>query len=266
MRKFFSVLLVMLLTLGFVMNDAQAKRFGGGRSFGVSRPVSNFSRPQSFATPQRNAAANPWLNRLTGFALGGLLAYLLMGNGLASGVLSWLLVAAAIFFVVSLIRNKMQMASSSNNHYHAANQQPFYNTSSRFMNRNHQTNANDAVNSINFDANKFLQEVKTQFVQLQTAYDQKNFNQLRDLTTPEIFNEIQHQLHERGDTENVTEVVTLDAILLDVDLQQLNSVASVRFSGLIREDFNKAAAAFNEIWHFQQDNNSRWLVAGIQQN
>ena len=45
-------------------------------------------------------------------------------------------------------------------------------------------------------------------------------------------------------------------------------VASVQFSGLIREDQNATADPFREIWHVQHDWDSGagdWLIAGVQQ-
>ena len=92
-------------------------------------------------------------------------------------------------------------------------------------------------------------------------------------TLADVFAEIQLQLQERGDVENITEVVSLDAALLEVttesrilfDAEVQVPIASVRFSGTIKEE--KETTSFNEVWHFQKDlKNSRWLVTGIQQN
>jgi predicted lipid-binding transport protein (Tim44 family) len=45
-------------------------------------------------------------------------------------------------------------------------------------------------------------------------------------------------------------------------------IASVRFSGMIREEANGPAAAFSEIWHIQKSQslpNATWFISGIQQ-
>lgn len=268
MRKFISILCMVLLTLGLVMHDAQAKRFGGGRSFGMSRSISNPTR--SFGTPQRSGLSNPWVNRLAGLALGGLLAYLFMSNGLASGIIAWLLVAGAVLLLVSLWRQRKQAMAQSGAYNTAFKNHYLYNAS-------HPASqvAGSGAFPADFDSQTFLRDVKAQFIQLQAAYDQKNTRLIRELTTPEAFAEIQLQLHERGNAENFTEVVTLDAVLLDTatestilfDREEKIPVASVRFSGMIREDSNEPALAFNEIWHFQKDmKSSRWIVAGIQQS
>ncbi len=93
MQKFISILLI-LFTCLLVIQDVQAKRFGGGRSFGISRSTSSYSRAaRPAAAPFQNysqsgQAARPrssWLGPLAGFAAGGLLASLLGGHGLGGG-------------------------------------------------------------------------------------------------------------------------------------------------------------------------------------
>ena len=119
-----------------------------------------------------------------------------------------------------------------------------------------------------------MREAKLQFIRLQAAYDQKNLDDIRDFTTPEDFAEIKLQFEERGIAENKTDVVSLEADLLDVenqtqsisDTEMQTMIASVRFNGMIQEDRHLTASAVNEIWHFKKDIGSlRWVVAGVQQ-
>src|SRR5258706_352468 len=72
---------------------------------------------------------------------------------------------------------------------------------------------------VGFDATQFLRDAKLQFIRLQAAYDQKNLNDIREFTTPEVFAEIRLQFDERGIAENKTDVVSLEADLLDVENQ-----------------------------------------------
>ncbi len=73
------------------------------------------------------------------------------------------------------------------------------------------------------------------------------------------------QLDERADAPNKTEVITLDAELLDVSRQANSNIASVRFTGSIKEN-DEAISQLDEIWHFRQfDNSQQWVVGGIQQ-
>jgi predicted lipid-binding transport protein (Tim44 family) len=102
---------------------------------------------------------------------------------------------------------------------------------------------------------------------MQTAYDFKNLNDIREFTTPEVYAEIQLQIQERGDAQNATHVISIDAEFLGVESEQQADVASVRFTGLIQEERNQAAEPINEIWHFKNTGaNDKWLIAGVQQN
>ena len=62
-------------------------------------------------------------------------------------------------------------------------------------------------------------------------------------------------------------VVQLNADILGVEDRGTESLASVRFHGLIRETEGAAAEPFIEIWNLskQKYGNEGWLLAGIQQ-
>ncbi|OGT52693.1 MAG: hypothetical protein A3E84_02705 [Gammaproteobacteria bacterium RIFCSPHIGHO2_12_FULL_42_13] len=266
MKKFFSILLMFLVIAVSVSDTAEAARFGGGRSFGMKRSVSNFSRAPSPGNNQPfNARSNRWLAPLAGLALGGLLASLFMGHGLGTGLLTWLAVLGIGYMIWTVLRNKLGTAGQArpyNQYQNTYNAQPGFSQQPDYR-------ANNTVISYpnGFNRDLFLRDAKVQFIRLQAAYDAKDLNDLRQFTVPEVFAEIQIQLQERAQTANHTEVVSLDAELLDVTAESHNTIASVQFSGMIREAVDASAAAFKEIWHFQQDKYSdRWLVSGVQQD
>jgi predicted lipid-binding transport protein (Tim44 family) len=273
MRNIFSYLLIALLSFGLLINEASAKRFGGGRSFGVQRSQSSLfsshKTPGSAAMSQKSGA-NKWGGMLGGLLVGGLLASLFMGHGLASGLMSWLLIGAALFFIISFFRRRMQpgMQSAQPN---AFRQNSFNNFTQPFTN----TNSNSGTSSSNntnfseypagFIPENFLRDAKVSFIRLQAAYDQKNVQDLTTFTAPEVFGEIKMQLDERGNEPNKTEVINLNAELLDVSKQFDSTIASVRFTGSIKEN-EEPITQLDEIWHFRQfGNNKEWVVGGIQQ-
>lgn len=265
MRNLISILLIVFMTLGMLMQHADAKRFGGGRSFGFQRSASSFTKPHAAPIQPGPAAQRPglsrWLAPLAGLAAGGLLAYLFMGHGLASGLLSWLAIAAVAFMILNLLRGrKLQPAAAMrDNNMNMSNANTAFQFAPKAAN-------SAAVYPAGFDADNFLREAKVQFIRLQAAYDSKNLVDLREFTAPEVFGEIQMQLEERGDAPNHTEVVKLDAELLDVGVESQATIASVRFSGLVREEQNTAPVSINEIWHLRKySSNPTWVVAGLQQ-
>jgi predicted lipid-binding transport protein (Tim44 family) len=118
-----------------------------------------------------------------------------------------------------------------------------------------------------FDAEAFLRVAKLNFVRLQAANDAKNLDDMREFTSPELFAEIRMQMEERGSAPQQTDVVTLNAELLEVTTEGNRHIASVHFSGMIREQVGAAAAPFSEIWHLAKpvDGSRGWTIIGIQQ-
>lgn len=118
-----------------------------------------------------------------------------------------------------------------------------------------------------FDTEAFLRNAKVYFVRLQAAWDAGNLDDIREFTTPEMFAEIKMDLTERGQQTNKTDVVTLDAALLGIETIDNQHIASVRFSGMIRENEGDAAQPFGEVWNLAKPaaGAGGWVLAGIQQ-
>ena len=125
--------------------------------------------------------------------------------------------------------------------------------------------ANSAVPA-GFDVEGFLRQAKLNFIRLQAANDAGNLDDLKQFLAPEVFAEIQLQYEARGRSRQETDVQQLDAELLEVVTEGNLHVASVRFSGTIRED-GGVPGGFAEIWHLAKPLSGErgWQVAGIQQ-
>ncbi|MBA3662011.1 MAG: TIM44-like domain-containing protein [Gammaproteobacteria bacterium] len=278
MRSIITLILVTITALALVWTDAEAKRFGGGRSFGMQRSTSNFSRAQPSAMGQ--SATNPlrrFLGPMMGLAAGAMLASLFMGNGLGTAFLSWIVVAAVVFLIIGLVRRLRNPNASQPLQHLNLNNQNTQTTQQREAQQEHWFGQRQGVSSLpsNFDSEAFIREAKAIFIRLQAAYDQKNTNDLRQFTAPQVFAEIQLQLQERGNEPNYTEVISLEAHVLDVNTEQQMTIhgnttlitASVQFTGKIREAENAMPENLNETWNLQKESNdANWLVAGIQQN
>ncbi len=276
MRTFVSYLLVALLSFGLLVNEASAKRFGAGRSFGIQRSQSALFSPnkvqKSSVLGQSTKNPSRWGGVLSGLLIGGLLTSLFMGHGLASGIMSWLVIGAILFFVIGFFRKKMQpdfqsaQGQTSAFNQNSFNQSPFNKFTQSFNSSAGSSAANNASEyPVGFVPEVFLREAKVTFNRLQAAYDQKNLQDLSEFTAPEVFAEIKMQIDERGTAANKTEIITLDAELLDVSRQSGSLIASVRFTGSIKED-DEPISQLDEIWHFRQFSNStQWVVGGIQQ-
>jgi predicted lipid-binding transport protein (Tim44 family) len=122
-----------------------------------------------------------------------------------------------------------------------------------------------------FDVQGFVDSAKRNFVALQAAWDKSDIATLRSMMTDEMLSEVQSQLSERekiqaGATSSPTEVVMLNAQLLGIEELPMAYMASVEFSGVIREDAASGPAPFREVWNMTKakDGSSGWLVAGLQ--
>lgn len=121
-----------------------------------------------------------------------------------------------------------------------------------------------------FDADGFLKAAKSNFILLQAAWDQADMATLRAMMTDEMLDEISAQLAEReqhtGGAVNLTEVQMLQAQLLGIEELGGEYMASVEFSGMIREDRNAGPSPFREVWNMTKpkDGSRGWLVAGVQ--
>lgn len=121
-----------------------------------------------------------------------------------------------------------------------------------------------------FDAEGFLKAAKSNFVSLQAAWDRSDINALRVMMTDTMLKEIQAQLAERevhtGGPVNLTDVVMIEAQLLGIEDTGADYMASVEFSGMIREEPSAGASPFREVWNMTKSKtgNSGWLVAGVQ--
>ena len=121
-----------------------------------------------------------------------------------------------------------------------------------------------------FDTEGFLQAAKRNFVTLQEAWDRADIATLRSMMTDGMVDEIRVQLNEReahlGGQPNKTDVVMIDARLLGIEDLGQDYMASVEFSGMIREQPSAGPSPFREVWNMTKPKSggSGWLVAGVQ--
>jgi predicted lipid-binding transport protein (Tim44 family) len=286
MKRLMIAAFAALVGLGMMVHDAEAKRLGGGKSFGMQRqatpaPTAPSAAGKPAAAPTAGApaaAAKPagmsrFLGPLAGLAAGLGIAALLSHLGIGEGMANMLLILAMVmvaFFVVRWLMSKrspqpgMQYAG-------AGNAAPANFTPAQFESSTvgaGTTAAGAATRNIpaDFDVDGFLRQAKLNFVRLQAANDRGDMDDIRDFTSPELFAEIKMQYQERGSKAQETDVMQLNAELLEVVTEDSRHVASVHFSGQLREDA-AAPEAFAEIWHLAKpiDGSRGWNVAGIQQ-
>jgi predicted lipid-binding transport protein (Tim44 family) len=120
-----------------------------------------------------------------------------------------------------------------------------------------------------FDAEGFLSAAKRNFVTLQSAWDHGDVASLRSMMTDEMLGDVRKQMtgpDGQPQPGGRTEVVMLEAQLLGIEELATEYMASVEFSGMIREEPSAGPAPFREVWNMlkPKDGSAGWLVAGVQ--
>jgi predicted lipid-binding transport protein (Tim44 family) len=283
MQRVLLAFFALFLTFALPTHDAEAKRFGGGKSSGMQRqqqaPMKREAAPQQGQTPPAQApnaapGKRSWMGPLAGLAAGlglaALFSHLGLGEGMANFMMLALLVIAAVMLVRWLLR-RSQPQAPARMEYAGANPIPA-NSPARFdapgalPGSPASMNQAQAAYPPGFDAAAFERQAKVNFIRLQAAHDAGNLDDIREFTTPEMYAEIKLDLDERAGHGARTEVVQLDSQVLEAIEENGKQIVSVRFSGLIRED-SESAEPFDEVWHLTRPANGKggWVVAGIQQ-
>lgn len=116
------------------------------------------------------------------------------------------------------------------------------------------------------DIDELLRVARLSFVQLQAAWDRADLSALGSLATASLLEDLSFQLAERGPGPNRTEVLALDARLLQLEELRDAFLASVEFNGLIREEADAVATPFRELWMLakMKSEGQGWQLARVQ--
>lgn len=119
-----------------------------------------------------------------------------------------------------------------------------------------------------FDVAGFERNAKVNFIRLQAANGAGNLDDISQFTTPQMFAELKMDLSERGASPQKTDVIQLDAKVVDVEEGAMQYVVSVRFTGMLNISAEEANESFDETWHFEKprSGNGGWVLSGIQQS
>jgi predicted lipid-binding transport protein (Tim44 family) len=307
MNRKIGVFITLFIAMSLMMSgiqDAQARRLGGGSSFGskpsYSTPFQHPTSPNSFSQPSRSpsqqqaamqnqAARQGMANRgglmgmLGGLALGGFLGSLLFGGAFEQfNFLDILLFAGFAYLIYKLFaaktvrqdqaaantygRNSYQDSGPYQGNEAMRNARPGFDTDLLFNKDKSQQRSVETNIPQDFDRQAFLSGAERAFRHLQAAWDKRDLATIRGLSTDKVFAEIQEQLRSLN-AANKTEVLQLRAELLAVRTTGSDLEASVLFDSLMRED-DAQAQQVREVWHFIKPINSlqtKWFLDGIQQ-
>ena len=323
MKNLFAVMLVAVLAV--TSFNAEARRMGGGSSFGKqSGNVTQRSATPPAKAPAQGATAapaaagtaaaggaaaaatkKPWGAMLGGLAAGLGLAWLANSLGLGAAFGQFLLfglLALVVMVVIGMVMRSRKSGGaqpssplafqgagsapatprpySPDNVGNDASARPWERNSTAFTAQPAPAGGSMIGAALGgsqnwgipagFDADGFVAAAKRNFITLQDAWDRSDIPALRAMMTDAMLAEIRSQLAERethgGEQPNQTDVVMIEAQLLGIEDLGEGYMASVEFSGMIREDASAGPSPFREVWNMtkSKSGSSGWLVSGVQ--
>ena len=207
-----------------------------------------------------------WLPTLGALALGGLLGSLLGGSGFGAAFIVTLLVLVSVLALRVFAKPRqepvvpLQFAGLGAETVAA----PPPSQSAGFVAPAAQAGTTRAP--AGFDVAGVLHSAKLNFVKLQVASELGRLEEVRAFTTAEMYDTLRANKGPRGGARP-SDVVALNAELLEVGTEGDRRLASVRFSGMARQAPGAAPVGFVEVWNLAKpvDGTSGWLLEGIQQ-
>ncbi len=285
MQRFLSIALA--LCIGLTMSiDANAKRFGGGQSFGAApshqarqaAPSAPAASPSAAGRPPAAAGgASRWLGPLAGLAAGGLLASMFMGGGFQGmqffDILIMAVIAFLIFRFIAARRRKqqegVQMAGAGSPYQREVFEQPAQPAQNSIFGSGSPAPARPVINAPAwFNEENFVTAARAHFQSLQQHWDANEMDKISEFVTPQMLQFLKQERAALGDGFQSTFIDDLHVQLEGVDDRADKTIATLTFSGVSKNSRFDQGEVFSESWNMERavGENQPWLVAGIRQN
>lgn len=289
MKNIWTIFAMLFVFVLVPVQEAEAKRFGGGKSFGSSRqtaPATPANRPDAASPSQKTPAgnaANAGRKGMMGGLLGGLLAGGLIAamlGGAFEGIqfMDILIIGLLAFVIFRLLRRKTAAHAPQTAPAPAySGPQPDQRSSFDAVPPARDTlfgsgSGGFTASSIpfnlpaGFDMNGFLAGAREHYRTLQDAWNKNDLAKIQEYVTPELYNDLRAERATlQGDQH--TEVLFVDAELVRADHNASEAEVSIKFSGRYRDTHEGVEEAITDIWHLQRDltrPDAPWHIIGIE--
>ena len=288
MKKLFPLVALLMVSVT-ITPIAEAKKFGGGKSFGKSYKTAPAPKQQNTNTLGKDQATKSPSSSKKGL-MGGLLGGLLAGGLLAAffggafegiqfmDILIMGLVAFVIFKLMkgllgakqgSMNQNKQQPAFGGSApkfeqpNVHNFEQQPQTATQGGGFGA-----TNDVPNNFppGFDQSAFINGAREHYRVLQGAWNHNQLETIQEYVSPSLFADLQQE-RAKLEGEQHTDVMYVDAEIVRADHDANKAQLSIQFSGRYRDTVESVEENIEDIWHLERDltaENAPWLIVGIQ--
>ncbi|MGR5068527.1 Tim44 domain-containing protein [Vibrio alfacsensis] len=289
MKRLFSIVALLMFTVA-VTPIAEAKKFGGGKSFGKSYKTAPAPKQQQQNTNtigKEQTTKSSSKKGLMGGLLGGLLAGGLLAaffGGSFEGIqfMDILIIGLIAFVIFKLMRGLLGAKQGSMNQHR---QQPaFGGNHSKFEQPNMQnfeqqpntntggfggfSNQADIPHNYppGFDQAAFINGSREHYRILQGAWNHNQLDTIEEYVSQSLFEDLKAE-RAKLEGEQHTDVMYVDAEIVRADYDANKAQLSLQFSGRYRDAAENIEEDIKDIWHLERDltvPNAPWLIVGIQ--
>lgn len=294
MRTLLISFFALVLSFGFVVPEAEAKRLGGGFSLGKSfstpkkvqpaAPSKQQAAPAGASNVQKSATKRSGFGGIMGGLLaGGLLGALFFGGAFEGIQMMDILLFGLLIFVAIKIFSSMKRTQQRTQYASARDTaQPWQAEPQQkqqaepepqgFQEYSPTPGAGFGMGAAElqlpqwFNEKAFLEGAQQHFSHLQQAWDNADWSEIQSYTSPELFSVLQEERAKQPEKQQ-TEVVSVMAELANFIDNGDHVVATINFYGWMKEDSDETIE-FSELWHLTRDMsqpNTDWVIVGIQQ-
>lgn len=291
MKRLFSLVALLMVSVA-ITPIAEAKKFGGGKSFGKSfktapAPKQQQQNTNTIGKDQTTTKTQSSKKGLMGGLLGGLLAGGLLAaffGGAFEGIqfMDILIIGLIAFVIFKLMRGMLGSKQGSMNQHR---QQPAFGGSApKFEQPNVHNFEQSQPGAQNggfgfgtqtdvphnyppgFDQVAFINGSREHYRILQGAWNHNQLETIEEYVSPSLFEDLKSE-RAKLEGEQHTDVMYVDAEIVRADYDANKAQLSLQFSGRYRDAVEGIEENIEDVWHLERDltvPNAPWLIVGIQ--
>ncbi|MCA2016825.1 TIM44-like domain-containing protein [Vibrio tritonius] len=286
MKRLFSFVALLMVSV-MVVPHADAKKFGGGGSFGKSFKTAPAPKYQNNSTSKQNTSTAAQQNNSRKGLMGGLLGGLLAGGLLAAffggafeGIqfMDILILGLIAFVAFRFLRGMLAAKQGSMNQqqpaFGGANRQSFEQPNVHNFEQPQATGGfganvqSDVPHNYppGFDQVGFVNGAREHYRVLQGAWNYNQLDKIQEYVSQSLFEDLKTE-RAKLQGEQHTDVMYVDAEIVRCDYDANKAQLSLQFSGRYRDAVEGIEEEIEDIWHLERDltvANAPWLIVGIQ--
>ncbi|WP_104399280.1 Tim44 domain-containing protein [Vibrio penaeicida] len=289
MKRLFAFVALLMISVT-AAPIAEAKKFGGGKSFGKSHKTAPAPKQQQQNTNTIGKDQGKQTSGKKGL-MGGLLGGLLAGGLLAAffggafeGIqfMDILIMGLIAFVIFKLMKGMLASKQGSMNQqqpaYSGANRNTFEPQQQPNVHNFEQTQplsggfgaagTSDVPHNYppGFDHAAFVNGSREHYRKLQGAWNHNELETIREYVSPGLFDDLSAE-RAKLEGEQHTDVMYVDAEIVRADHNATSAQLSLQFSGRYRDAAEGVEEDITDVWHLERDltqPNAPWLIVGIQ--